>query len=87
MKTLSSLMFPSSNESHNSILSPDDSRLTIVVVQASSELRTSFGSNLTPSSNSSENIFAALITIVGILLVVYLINNLQVTMLKEFEEE
>ncbi|KAA0050470.1 cyclic nucleotide-gated ion channel 1-like isoform X3 [Cucumis melo var. makuwa] len=37
----------------------------------------SFGSNLTPSSNSSENIFAALITIVGILLVVYLINNLQ----------
>ncbi|XP_038886621.1 cyclic nucleotide-gated ion channel 1-like [Benincasa hispida] len=38
----------------------------------------SFGSNLKTSSYSCENIFAALVTIVGILLVVYLIGNLQV---------
>ncbi|TYK31713.1 cyclic nucleotide-gated ion channel 1-like isoform X1 [Cucumis melo var. makuwa] len=38
----------------------------------------SFGSNLTTSSYACENIFAALVTIVGILLVVYLIGNLQV---------
>ncbi|KAA0025162.1 cyclic nucleotide-gated ion channel 1-like isoform X3 [Cucumis melo var. makuwa] len=38
----------------------------------------SFGSNLTTSSYACENIFATLVTIVGILLVVYLIGNLQV---------
>ncbi|XP_011651604.1 cyclic nucleotide-gated ion channel 1 isoform X2 [Cucumis sativus] len=38
----------------------------------------SFGSNLTTSSYVWENFFAALVTISGILLVVYLIGNLQV---------
>ncbi|KAA0038131.1 cyclic nucleotide-gated ion channel 1-like isoform X2 [Cucumis melo var. makuwa] len=37
---------------------------------------------MSQSSNSSENIFAALITIVGILLVVYLIGNLQSSTLR-----
>ncbi|KAE8650814.1 hypothetical protein Csa_017620 [Cucumis sativus] len=37
----------------------------------------SFGSNLTTSSYACENIFAALVSIAGILLVVYLIGNLQ----------
>ncbi|TYK21168.1 cyclic nucleotide-gated ion channel 1-like isoform X2 [Cucumis melo var. makuwa] len=46
----------------------------------------SFGSNLTPSSHSSENIFAALITIVEILLVVYLIGNLQSSTLRSEEK-
>ncbi|KAK9913313.1 hypothetical protein M0R45_037132 [Rubus argutus] len=43
-------------------------------------LMCSFGSNLKPSTNAWENLFAAFISIIGLLLFLYLIGNLQTYM-------